>query len=117
MKFLKLITQLRFSYLDYVWLSAFLVLFTKNKFMLAFLAFIVGILFSIFVGRKVNTKTQEELAKQELAAKNLAAKNKEWQRYANAGEKIKAIKMYRSLFGSTLKEAHDVVEEYMGARW
>ena len=56
MFFLRFITQLRFSYLDYVWLSAFLVLLMQNKFLLAFLAFLVGIIFSIWIEKWIHKK-------------------------------------------------------------
>ena len=109
MFFLRFITQVRFSYLDYAWLSAFLVLFMQHKFLLAFLAFFVGILFSVYIERKVHRVSQEEIDKLEKAAKD-----KKWQWYADQNRKIDAIKAYRVLFGSNLKEAHDVVKEYMG---
>lgn len=112
MFFLRFITQVRFSYLDYAWLSAFFVLFMQHKFLLAFLAFFVGILFSVYIERKVHRVSQEEIDKLEKAAKD-----KKWQWYADQNRKIDAIKAHRLLFGSSLKESHDVVKEYMGDHW
>lgn len=109
MFFLRFITQVRFSYLDYAWLSAFLVLCIQHKFLLAFLAFFVGILFSVYIERKVHRVSQEEIDRLD--------KDKKWQWYADQNRKIDAIKAHRLLFGSSLKESHDVVKEYMGVHW
>ena len=96
MFFLRFITQLRFSYLDYVWLSAFLVLSMQNKFLLAFLAFLVGIIFSIWIEKWIHKKEKSA-----------------WQMAADNGYLITAIKMHRQQYGSTLKEAKDAVDAYI----
>lgn len=112
MFFLRFITQLRFSYLDYVWLSAFLVLFMQHKFLLAFIALFIGVLLSIYIERKINNMVAKK-----LAAMDKQNKDAEWQVEADLGRKINAIKKHRALFGSTLKEAHDVVKAYRGDLW
>lgn len=112
MIFLRFITQLRFSYLDYFWLSASLVLLIQHKFLLAFIAFFVGILFSVYVERKVNNMVVEELIA--LIKQN---KDAEWQAEADSGGNVLAVKKHRELYGSSLKEAVDAVKAYRGELW
>lgn len=111
MFFLRFITQWRFSYLDYLWLSAFLVLLMQHKFLLAFITLFVGALFSIYVEKKVNNMA-EKLAEMEKQNKDAI-----WQAEADLGRKVNAIKKHRELFGSSLKEAHDVVKAYREELW
>ena len=100
MFFLRFITQVRFSYLDYVWLSAFFMLFVQHRFLLAFLAFFVGVLFSAYLEKRIRDK-------------DTPSKDAVWQESAKNGFPITAIKLHRQLYGSSLKEAKDAVDAYI----
>ena len=100
MKFLKFLMQYRFSHYDIIWLYVTFYLFLNHRFLEGLLAFFVGILSSVWI---------------ELWIKNNdnTTKDRFWQGAANAGLKIEAIKLHRQQYGSTLKEAKDVVDAYI----
>lgn len=91
---LNYITKHRHSHFDLIWLLTAFYFFIQNAFMLGLIVLISGSLISVVLGV-------------------IVAKDAEWRRLASCGYRVEAIKEHRRVYGSTLKEAKDAVEDYM----
>lgn len=99
MNILKFLCKYRFSYLDLFW-SLYAFHFALNGFYITFVVV-------AFAGALVSVILQV------IIDKKPPSRDHKWQEAADAGLKVEAIKRHRAIYGSTLKNSHDVVSDYM----
>ena len=86
----------RFSFFDSTVISSFCILLVQGRFITACVVMLVGPLVAVVVEQAISKR----------------AIDKKWKAFSNNGQQLMAIKVYRHLYGSTLKQAYDAVSEY-----
>ena len=90
----------RFNMIDSTAMIIFGILFAQGKFLQAVLVFLGAIFLSSLL--------------QHFFGKY--AKDKQWQSLADTGQKVSAVMLHRGLYNSSLKEAVDAVDAYLGLK-
>ena len=90
----------RFNMIDSTAMIVFGILFAQGEFLQAVMVFLGAVIFSSLL--------------QHLFGKH--AKDRQWQSFADSGQKITAIKVHRQLYQSSLKEALDAVDAYIALK-
>lgn len=92
---LQYITKERHSHFDLTWLLLSFYCFVQGMFTLGLILYFGGVLLSV-------------------ALITIAGRDAKWHRLAKLGYKVEAIKEHRRVYGSSLRDALDAVEAYMG---
>lgn len=92
---MKFLLQPRLSYLDLVWIIPSVHFIQAGKPLVGILWVVVGAVLSVLITRVAEYKPRDE----------------EWQSLAH-DQYVEAIKRYRNIYGSTLKEAMKKVDDY-----
>ena len=95
----------RFNFIDVLWIMITAQLFINGMFLLGIASGAIGYGFVILT--EIKLKSDPEEKKQLL-------KDMEWKRLADEGCVIDAIKRHRSLYGTSLKDAREIVFKYLG---
>lgn len=93
---MKFLLQLRFSYLDLIWIIPAIQFIQAGKPFVGILWAAVGAVLSVLITRVAEYKPRD----------------KEWQSLAHH-QYVAAIKCYRNIYGSTLVEAKSKVDDYI----
>lgn len=108
---MKFLLKHRFNYFDVFLLTAAVILFVRERYVLSAIVAFLGAL-CVVLAELANIKAEERRRLQrEEDERN---RQREWQSLADAGHKLEAIGRHRMLYGSSLKEALEAVEDYMG---
>lgn len=109
-KVMDYLTRPRLNYLDLCWMSSFMGLVMTGRIVAGLVVCILGAFTSVML---------EKISRNALLHKYAEAQKKRerlWQDMADKGLKIEAIKAHRDIYGSTLVNAKNAVEEYIGQR-
>ena len=98
-KFVDWLTKPTLNHLDCILISLVCMFTITGSFWLAIWMLTWGTLISYLIGRRRQDKEREN-------------KDKAWQQAALHGDKITAIKIYRNLYGTDLKETLDIITTY-----
>lgn len=86
----------RFSFFDSMVISSFCILLVQGRFITACVVMLVGPLVAVVVEQAIGKR----------------AMDKKWKAFSDSGQQLMAIKVYRHLYGSSLKQACDAVNKY-----
>ena len=95
----------RFNFIDVLWIMITAQLLINRMFLLGIASGAIGYGFVILTEIKLKNNPEE---------KKQLLKDMEWKRLADEGHIIDAVKRHRSLYGTSLKDAREIVFEHIG---
>jgi ABC-type multidrug transport system fused ATPase/permease subunit len=90
----------RFSYIDLLCMSIISSLLGAGYYLLSALILLIAVPIVVLIEHYFG----EEAKKKEL--------DKQWQNHVHAQRLVEALRTHRTIYGSSLKEAHDIVRKY-----
>lgn len=96
---MQFLLKYRFSYIDLLWIGILTFLMAEGEILYSIIVLLVGSAITVSLEMKFTPYRHN--------------KNAKWEELARNGKRVEAIKEYRNVYGATLKEALDKVEEFL----